>query len=727
MALIESAHNLFSWLFIFLAILPAAIEKIIPRRTFEQALGRSLTPIKKGQIIGSTSADRTFWLSSRMLQANVILQPYIQNPWLYASVKKAAINISRVPFEIYTNTAKSPKKVESGPLYDLFTHPNPMMTDDQLFEATSVWLDIEGEAFWVLNNRKNVTTIPDEIWVFPPSRFKHIPDPKTNLPIGWQYIVGGKTVNLAPWEVIHFKLFNPYDDVRGLAPWKAGQLSVEQDYLSSKYNVSFFRNGATVSGILKAGQNLTDDQYSRLRLQIDERYQGADKAHKIMILEGENADFKETSLSQKDMAFTELKNLTRSEIFAIYSTNEVVLGIYSDIQSYEGLKIAHKTWWQENLIPRMQYISQKLYAELFSQVGDGSQWGDFDTGVIEALQEDLADKLDQATKLYAMGWPINQINKRLSLGMEDVPWGDVWWGNISLVPISDDGSSAVGQETPPSPPPKSYLRLVENTPSSMTETGQISIISGNEYLTKRSSIHRDIQWKRFMVRHAPLEKLFRSKIKKWMYDQRSKILANLSNMIKRDITDMIFDDEKEIGSLKLLLKPLYAKGIQQGAEMVAEELGAIDFVYNPLDPSVLAFMTMRITGIAPDIVDTIKQGLRNTLTQGISAGESITELADRVREIYNFAATRSFTIARTESAISINGGRNIEMQKQGVKKREWLTARDEAVRESHRKLEGEVRDMREKFSNGLMFPGDPSGEASEVINCRCIELPIVED
>ena len=31
-------------------------------------------------------------------------------------------------------------------------------------------------------------------------------------------------------------------------------------------------------------------------------------------------------------------------------------------------------------------------------------------------------------------------------------------------------------------------------------------------------------------------------------------------------------------------------------------------------------------------------------------------------------------------------------------------------------------DVEEKFSNGLMYPGDPNGMAKEVVNCRCALL-----
>lgn len=37
-------------------------------------------------------------------------------------------------------------------------------------------------------------------------------------------------------------------------------------------------------------------------------------------------------------------------------------------------------------------------------------------------------------------------------------------------------------------------------------------------------------------------------------------------------------------------------------------------------------------------------------------------------------------------------------------------------------MDGEVKELDEAFSNGLMFPGDPDGPAEEVCNCRCALL-----
>lgn len=49
----------------------------------------------------------------------------------------------------------------------------------------------------------------------------------------------------------------------------------------------------------------------------------------------------------------------------------------------------------------------------------------------------------------------------------------------------------------------------------------------------------------------------------------------------------------------------------------------------------------------------------------------------------------------------------------------WMATLDSRTRDSHRKLDGEVAGDDGKFSNGLRYPGDPTGLASEVWNCRC--------
>jgi hypothetical protein len=55
----------------------------------------------------------------------------------------------------------------------------------------------------------------------------------------------------------------------------------------------------------------------------------------------------------------------------------------------------------------------------------------------------------------------------------------------------------------------------------------------------------------------------------------------------------------------------------------------------------------------------------------------------------------------------------------------WLSSRDGKVRsfaagdEFDHTNDGEIVPIDDLFSNGLMYPLEPNGEAGNVINCRC--------
>lgn len=52
--------------------------------------------------------------------------------------------------------------------------------------------------------------------------------------------------------------------------------------------------------------------------------------------------------------------------------------------------------------------------------------------------------------------------------------------------------------------------------------------------------------------------------------------------------------------------------------------------------------------------------------------------------------------------------------------KEWLSAHDHRTRDSHRNQDQETRGTLERFSDGLMYPGDRStNDPGEFINCRC--------
>lgn len=127
------------------------------------------------------------------------------------------------------------------------------------------------------------------------------------------------------------------------------------------------------------------------------------------------------------------------------------------------------------------------------------------------------------------------------------------------------------------------------------------------------------------------------------------------------------------------------------------------------------------------IDERVRDAISTSLREGWEAGESLAELKDRIRAIRDDVSDkRARTIARTETATFRNGGRFEFMEAQGVTRVQWLSARDDRVRDSHEDIDGDEVEYGEQFRNGLRFPCEVGGPADEVINCRCTLLPIAE-
>lgn len=125
-------------------------------------------------------------------------------------------------------------------------------------------------------------------------------------------------------------------------------------------------------------------------------------------------------------------------------------------------------------------------------------------------------------------------------------------------------------------------------------------------------------------------------------------------------------------------------------------------------------------------VTTLKKRITAEVTRSIATGSSYAQCAQRLAGQTKIGYNKAVRIVRTEghriqttAAMDVMHGakeRGADVLKQ------WDAALDDRTRESHVAVDGEIREVDEPFSNGLMFPGDPAGGAAEVVNCRCALL-----
>lgn len=122
----------------------------------------------------------------------------------------------------------------------------------------------------------------------------------------------------------------------------------------------------------------------------------------------------------------------------------------------------------------------------------------------------------------------------------------------------------------------------------------------------------------------------------------------------------------------------------------------------------------------------LKRMIASDVSRGISTGMTFKQIAGQLKAKTNIGYNNAVRIARTEGhRIQCQAGMDAcykAKEKGADVVKQWDATLDARTRESHQAVDGQIRELDEKFSNGLMFPGDPSGGAAEVINCRCALL-----
>jgi hypothetical protein len=150
--------------------------------------------------------------------------------------------------------------------------------------------------------------------------------------------------------------------------------------------------------------------------------------------------------------------------------------------------------------------------------------------------------------------------------------------------------------------------------------------------------------------------------------------------------------------------------------------GSIPKITDSYAQAYLAAATNRLKGIS----DMVWVAVRAELQAGLDDGEGMHQLAARVRKVSGVMPSRATVIARTEVHAAAEQGSLAQVQLGGFTDTEcskrWLATDDTHTREMHRKADGQVVGITQPFDvwgEGLQFPGDPTGRAENVIQCRC--------
>jgi HK97 family phage portal protein len=310
------------------------------------------------------------------------------------------------------------QETDDHPAAELIRRPNPRLNQRAFLEALYGHLLISGNAYLeqVSLAVEPGLAAPSELHVLRPDRMK-----LENGPSGWPeayvYGTGSQAVRFPIREdggsaILHIALFDPLDDVYGYPPLAAAAASLDLHNAATEWNRTLLENSARPSGALiyqAQGANMTDEQFDRLRLELEENFQGAANAGRPIVLEG-GLDWKPLSLSPQDMDFAGSRNAAAREIALSIGVPPLLLGLPGD-NTYSNYVEAHRAFWRETILPLARRTTEQI-AHWLQPVFPGLEIGiDFDT--IPALAEHrealwrsitAADFLTDDEKREALGY-----------------------------------------------------------------------------------------------------------------------------------------------------------------------------------------------------------------------------------------------------------------------------------------------------------------------------------
>ncbi|MGY6708753.1 MAG: phage portal protein [Rhizobiaceae bacterium] len=359
-------------------------------------------------------AEAAHW--TRHDYAALAREGYMKNPVVHRAVRMIAEAASAVPWLAF----EEGRELSDHPLLSLIARPNRMQAGTSFLEALYGHLLMAGNAYVEKIEGPGGTR---ELHLLRPDRVAVATD-AAGWPVALEHREGARKrrVELGPAAGsgsgqaagLHLSLFHPLDDHYGFAPLRAALMALDIHNAAARWNKALLDNSARPSGALvyapKEGGNLSEEQFERLKGELEEGYSGPARAGRPLLLDG-GLDWKAMGLTPKDMDFIEAKNAASRDIALAFGVPPMILGIPGD-NTYSNYQEANRAFYRLTVLPLVARTAQEFSAWLAPTFGQALQLR-FDADQIEGLSAERealwrrvgqADFLTEDEKREAVGY-----------------------------------------------------------------------------------------------------------------------------------------------------------------------------------------------------------------------------------------------------------------------------------------------------------------------------------
>jgi HK97 family phage portal protein len=632
-------------------------------------------------------------VSSRSWGSNDFLNALELSLYTNKAIGKRADKVGEIEFVL--EDAKG-NTIEKDPLLDLLYKPNKLFSGIDFWKLYQKYYDTIGEVYIMLESERQIFEAKHitAMHLLIPTAVKPYFN-KDGSPEKFVYSTSDATVEYKPEQIIYIHNPDPKSPLRGQSLLKAGVAAIQTEIQVSSYHSRILENGGKVEGVFKFKTGpLTENQLAQIKDKYQKEYGEAKKAGLPLFLGGD-ADYIKTGLSPDELSFLEAKKTTLEDICILTGVPKSMLASTSDVK-FDNADADRSIFLRETIVPLLKTLTVALDTMLFPD--------DRNLTFVDPTPENTEEKrknIETANTINAL--TTNEKRELLAeLGITLDPIGKE--GDDILIPFS---LAPLGAE-PAAPAQDPNAKGIE--------------IKEIEHPLRDYDMRR-LYWGMQIKRMDAREKKVKNALKGYFDDQEARIIEKLSptknRYFRKTQLDELLSIEMEVKIGKKIFVPILTELLKQSGIDAIELAGSkYDFI---LKDEIKSWLENRADIFLNKINETTFAKLQDEFKSSLEAEEGREGLISRIQDAYGgIQKSRAGLIARTETHNATQYGTMQGYKQGGLTTKIWVAVLDGATRDSHAAVDGEERPLDRAFSNGLMFPGDPRGDAGEVINCRCV-------
>lgn len=336
-----------------------------------------------------------------------------------------------------------------------------------LIQATVLSLVVDGNSYWL--KRRSLSGAVVQLWYVPHWMIEPIAESGSTRYIDfYRYRPGGRTIELPPSEVVHFRDGLDPDNVRkGMSKTKKLLREIYTDEAAARFTASLLRRHS-VPGIIVAPKMPLEnpDDAKDVQRRLDEDFTGDNRGRSMALLGP--ADVFPYGFSPEQMKLGDLRDIPEERVSAATGVQAAVVGFGSGLQSTKvGATMAELVdlSWQNGALPPIRLVQAEATEQLLPDFDDVTEDDEilFDTSHVP-IMADYHTKIAQKHEVLVKGGIEMRSEARRANGLKTGADDDVYVLASGAQVVKPDGSPLF---EPPKPDPAPSLPVPIAQPALM--------------------------------------------------------------------------------------------------------------------------------------------------------------------------------------------------------------------------------------------------------------------